>query len=371
MSLGLFTATAASAQSPTIFLARPGTVTTLIDLNADGDFLDFAETQPYAAAMPAQLGAIAVSPTRVFVIDATTGTILALADTNDDHDALDFGEVSLFGIPPSGPPVLAGLISISDELCFSVNTTSGNLIRFEDLNHDGDALDFAEAAIVANGLAPAATLAARPDGVILAAQSLTTFPVLILQDRTNDADYLDFAESLSYVENTTSGTGLVAVTNQLAYLARPTDGRVMKLHDLTGDDDALDFAEVTTWADAVPNVSRLALEPSGALLAACADPAGSVYRLRDANNDGDALDFGEAIIVATGQTTPSGIAIRLNTNCLAGDMNADGIVDIVDAPLLAAELLNPGSAPTCRADVNGDSSTDGRDIRAFTQILLP
>ncbi|MBI5763041.1 MAG: hypothetical protein HZA51_05905 [Planctomycetes bacterium] len=372
ISVTLFFASAATAQSPTVFLARPGQVVALVDSNADGDFLDFAETRTYAAALPAGIGAIAARPNRLLVVDGSTGGLRSLVDLNGDGDALDFAEVSQYGIAPAAPPGLVAIACQSDDTCYCVDTASGNLIRFVDLNHDGDTLDFAEATAVASGLGATVALSVRPDGVILAALSLTTTPVMILQDRNADGDFFDFAESISYVENAAAGASLAAVTDTLAFLARLADQRVLALRDLTGDDDALDFGEVTTWAEGIAGASRVAVESDGGVLVACTDAGGSVWRLRDRNNDGDALDFGEALIVATGFTSPSGIAVQpTTTTCIAGDMNNDGAVDHADAPLLAAELLAPGNSPLCRSDVNGDGGLDGRDIRAYLLAGFP
>lgn len=371
-SLGLICTSTASAQSPTLFLARPGQVVALVDSNADGDFLDFAETRTYAAPLPAGIGAIAARPDRLLVVDSSTGGLLSLVDLNGDGDALDFAEVTQYAIAPAAPPGLVALACQSDDTCYCVDTASGSLIRFIDLNHDGDALDFAEATAVGSGLGAVVALSARPDGVILAALSLTTTPVMILQDRNADGDFFDFAESISYVENATAGVGLAAPTNTLAFLARPADQRVLALRDLTTDNDALDFGEVTTWAEGIAGASRVAVESNGDILVACTDAGGSVWRLRDLNNDGDALDIGEALIVATGLTSPSGIAVQpTTTTCIAGDMNNNGAVDAADAPLLAAELLAPGGTPLCRSDVNGDGSLDGRDIRAYLLAAFP
>jgi len=57
---------------------------------------------------------------------------------------------------------------------------------------------------------------------------------------------------------------------------------------------------------------------------------------------------------------------------LAGDVNADGSIDIADVNCIVAILLNM-SAPTAydgRDDVNGDGSTDVADINAVLQIIL-
>lgn len=372
ISASLLFASAAAAQSPTAFLARPGQVVALVDANGDGDFLDFAETRTYAAPLPVGIGAIAARPERLLVVDSSTGGLLSLVDVNGDGDALDFAEVTQYAIAPAAPPGIVALACQSDDTCYCVDTASGSLIRFVDLNHDGDALDFAEATAVGSGLAATVALTVRPDGILLAALSLTTTPVMILQDRNADGDFFDFAESISYVENVTAGVGIAASTDTLAFLARPVDQRVLALRDLTGDNDALDFSEVITWAEGIAGASRVAVESNGGVLVACTDAGGTVWRLRDLNNDGDALDLGEALIIATGLTSPNGIAVQPTTTmCIAGDMNIDGAVDAADAPLLTTELLSPGGSPLCRSDVNGDGSLDGRDIRAFVSASIP
>jgi len=54
-----------------------------------------------------------------------------------------------------------------------------------------------------------------------------------------------------------------------------------------------------------------------------------------------------------------------------GDLNADGVVDSLDAVILAAVLVEADTDPLhlCQADVNGDGSRDGLDVNAFILAL--
>ncbi|MBK8270869.1 MAG: hypothetical protein IPK83_22190 [Planctomycetes bacterium] len=56
-----------------------------------------------------------------------------------------------------------------------------------------------------------------------------------------------------------------------------------------------------------------------------------------------------------------------------GDVDANGLVDVLDADSLTAFLLDDSGASGdqhCAADVNQDGSVDGRDVQAFVNLLL-
>ncbi|MFQ5411308.1 MAG: hypothetical protein ACE5EC_03395, partial [Phycisphaerae bacterium] len=57
-----------------------------------------------------------------------------------------------------------------------------------------------------------------------------------------------------------------------------------------------------------------------------------------------------------------------------GDMNCDGLVDLDDVPLFAQALVDPAGFVPCegihRADINGDTFTDGEDVQGFVEMLL-
>ena len=55
-----------------------------------------------------------------------------------------------------------------------------------------------------------------------------------------------------------------------------------------------------------------------------------------------------------------------------GDINSDTAIDVFDAGLLAGVLVGTDTDPgrVCRSDVNGDGVLDGRDVKAFLELLF-
>lgn len=57
-----------------------------------------------------------------------------------------------------------------------------------------------------------------------------------------------------------------------------------------------------------------------------------------------------------------------------GDMNCDGVIDLLDAPLFTQALVDPAGFVACdgidRADINGDALDDGEDVQGFIGLLL-
>ncbi|HKQ48475.1 MAG TPA: dockerin type I domain-containing protein [Phycisphaerae bacterium] len=364
----------AGAQEGPLYASRPTQILKLTDLNADGDFLDFAEIAEYAAGLPAGLGAIVNSGDDLYVVDGPTASIYRLRDLNADGDALDFAEVLLYAqlvVQPT--PSLVGLALDTEGGLFTLDSASASLYRAADLNADGDALDANEFMQIATGLSSPAAIALRPDGRFLAALNNATTPIRILRDLTADGDYFDFAENISYAEDVPAGSDLVAVDDHLAYFSRTTEGRLMKLHDWTGDDDVLDFAEILPFAEGLPSPARLALEGANGLFVACQNPGGSLYLLRDLNADGDALDFAEAIIVAESLTQVGGLTYVSPpiAACLKGDADGNDAVNTADiTPMVNILLGTVVPADPCPADTNSDGQLNGLDVRAFVDIIL-
>jgi len=364
----------ARAQEGALYISQPGQILKLLDLNSDGDYLDFAEKMVYATGLPSGLGAVATIVDALYVVDAASASIYVARDLNGDGDALDFAEVLLFAQRVAAPtPNFVGLASHADGALFTIDSATGTLYRILDLNGDGDALNADELVSVADGLASPVAIAARPDGRLLAGVQDAASPVHILRDYTEDGDYFDFAENISYAENASPGSDLVAENDRLAFLARPVDGRVMRLQDLTEDDDVLDFAEIVAFAENLPSPARVTLDGAGGLFVSCQDANGTIYRLRDLNGDGDALDFAEAMVVADGVTQVAGLIFVAPplAGCLKGDIDNNSTVNTADiAPMVDILLGNVVPPDPCPADTNSDGQLDARDIQPFTALLF-
>jgi hypothetical protein len=366
----------ARGQTTGMFATTASQVLRLVDVNGDGDFLDFSEVRTYASSFPNTLGAVCATPTAMFVAIPGAATVYLLRDLNHDGDALDFAEAIPYAQLPAGTltPVGAGLAQSPDGGLYAIDSANNMLFRINDDNADGDAFDFGEVLPVASGLASPVEVTTRPDGCVLVSQNNATIPVRILRDRNADGDFFDFAENISYAESFTPGAGLANASQSLAYLARSADATILKLSDMTGDNDVLDFGEVLSYATSLTGVARLAVNGNAGLLAGANDAPGSIYRVQDLNADGDAIDFNEALIVAQAGAPVLGLTtISLSTPvCSKGDVNFDTFVNTADIPLFASIVIGATTpADPCPADVNDDGLIDGRDIREFIVEILP
>ncbi len=100
----------------------------------------------------------------------------------------------------------------------------------------------------------------------------------------------------------------------------------------------------------------------------------AIFDQEDANSDGDGMEGyrlwlhqdynGNGLILPRPPTTP-------------GDLNADGAVDLLDVPLFVQALLDDvafeAACPECdlaAANCDGQCGIDGRDVAAFTALLL-
>ena len=55
-----------------------------------------------------------------------------------------------------------------------------------------------------------------------------------------------------------------------------------------------------------------------------------------------------------------------------GDTNIDGLVNVNDIPSFVAALMSATpSQANCAADLNGDGKTNGLDVAAFADLLVP
>lgn len=362
------------AQTNALYLSRPGQILRLDDLNSDGDYLDFAEKATYAAGLPMNLGAMVKMADALYVVDVNTASIHVVRDLNGDGDALDFAEVLLYvQLSNTMAPMFVGLTKIAGGDLLTIDPSSASLYRVADLNGDGDAFDSGELTTIAGSLTSPLAIATRPDGRLLVTLQSAAIPIRILQDHTEDGDYFDFAENISYAENSLPGSDLVVVDDFLSLLSRTAEGKVMKLQDLTRDSDVLDFSEIVAFAEGLPSPARLVFDGDGDLLVACQNPGGSIYRLSDLNDDGDSMDFAEAVVIAEGATQVGGMVFVAppQAGCIKGDADGNSTVNTLDiVPIVDILLGNAIPPDPCPADTNNDGLLDARDIKPFIELLL-
>lgn len=122
----------------------------LRDLNADGDYFDFAENISYAESIAAGNDLAAVDLRTAFMTRAAEGRVIKLQDLTGDDDVLDVAEI----IPlAEGLPAPAKIVLAADgDVLIACQNPDGSIYRLHDLNDDGDALDFAETLVIADGV---------------------------------------------------------------------------------------------------------------------------------------------------------------------------------------------------------------------------
>jgi WD40 repeat protein len=188
----------------------------LVDLNADGDFMDVDEITVYVG--PGAFGGTRTnfSPQEIFFAGSTMylrnsngsspsqfGIYRAL-DANNDGDADDPGEFTYFGhTATSGIAATSGFATEPDRFhegsVYTLQLATGGvdqLVRLTDLNTDGDALDPGEALLVYSTAESGFTsidILSLPTGEVYITDN-STKRIIVLRDLNADGDFFDDGE---------------------------------------------------------------------------------------------------------------------------------------------------------------------------------
>jgi dockerin type I repeat protein len=122
----------------------------LRDITADGDYFDFAENISYAEDTPAGSALVVADDRLAYLARTVEGRVMKLDDWTGDDDVLDFAEILPYAESLPSPARLA--LDDDGSLFVACANPGGSIYRVLDLNEDGDAFDFAEAIVVAEGL---------------------------------------------------------------------------------------------------------------------------------------------------------------------------------------------------------------------------
>lgn len=370
------------------------------DLNADGLIADPGEVFLWfnAANAAGTLGpmnptALGVSACRVAVMgDQGNGSVYRLADVNGDGDAQDIGESIVFidatnagGLSFAFPTGVA-----FDSNCAAYVVNAGNasgpdaIYRLVDLNADGDAQDAGEATFyvgapffgAGNGpFSPQEIVFGADDALYLRNSSANLMGIWRFIDVNRNGVADDAGEATVFLDNTNaSGVTLSAgfaidfdraITRHTAlYTLQTATGGVDQLIravDLNDDGDALDAGEaalVWSFPDAgFTGVDMVSLANGDVLVTD--NSSLTIARLKDLNSDGDFLDAGETTVYYANGGTLAQVR-QLDRLCVDGDVNCDGVVNVVD---LLAVINGWGASNSCApADDDCSGAVDVIDL---------
>ncbi|MDC0936555.1 hypothetical protein OAS39_09720 [Pirellulales bacterium] len=313
-----------------------------------------------------------------FVSDQQAGVIWRLNDDNADGDALDVGERLLWG---DGLSVIAELDHYNGSIFAVEEGLSDGLnrvVRFTDVNGDGDALDVGERTIWADGFDDPRGIAVDSQGNAFVVEFEDGF-VWSLSDINGDGDALDIGERLLYAEGDFGETSIAIQGDHLLVTSAFAD-QVFRLVDGNADGDALDVGERIAITSSIDfNIGLLDDGGGGFFVSSFSGDA--VYHAVDRNGDGDMLDVAETLSYADSVfgalDGPWGLEMHEQGGFLiaeysdgqvswARDANRDGdALDVGDVHLFAEGIGLPVdivAVPECSPDADEDGDVDGRDF---------
>jgi hypothetical protein len=323
-----------------------------------------------AAASPSLAGIT------ILVADRTAHKIWRLTDLND-NGVIESNEVFVWfdGSNTAGTPNIANLGALAlrstDNLVIGGDITSHQYYEFQDLNHDGDALDAGESRIVMTAANASGATTNVPSGVAFMANgdllvdnsgsgTTTVFPDAIYRCHDTDAngDYQGAGEVTPWVADGPGGFGpgnsaawvpqdmLIDATG-VGYL-RNAGGvvpGVYKFRDVNNSGRADDVGELTAWFTAA-NLSGVTVSAGFPLEPDTANPGSlyylqvatgaidQVYRLTDLDGNGDANGVGEAVLVySTGEANfgSNDLLLLPGGDLLVSDVTGKRIIRLHDA----------------------------------------
>ena len=370
------------------------------DLNQDGDVQDPGEQIVfYDLTGPGpnltNMQALTISPIdgSVWVSGTSLDIILRLEDKNGDGDANDAGEFKVF-YDNTGAQAISSVVALAFDkngVLYLLNSGSADkVVRLQDKNNDGDALDSGEATIYLDNTALSGAWLVSPSDMILHKGDLYVVDnlknvIVRLRDLNLDGDAQDLNEGVQWAVAKPSGVGTGSTWNIIFHLnvlyGVELGGSyfVRRWEDKNSNNNAMDPGEATMFFDSGNNASKVTLKTSFSLTAdptgslyVCNHTADTVYKLTDVNQDLDTNDLGEVTVyVANSGSPPPPKLLDRARDCVIGPA---GVIKVgvmqprlgQTADWLLDDLLGGGLAyVTAVSFGNAGIPLPGPDIRSI------
>lgn len=302
-----------------------GKIWRLEDLNSDGDALDVDEQTLWSDGFT-NVAELEIDGSVVYAIDHgnTLGSnqIVQLTDLNLDGDALDFGEKLIWAEGMNEPQGISRGLGAD---WFVTEFIDDQVWRFRDTNLDGDVMDDGEKHLFAINIDGARSVLARSGDVLVTASSGNQVHRLV--DLNEDGDALDASENQVITPTINDVRGLITDGKGGVYFASQSSNTVYRGSDFNQDGDVLDLAETLSYADDVFGAingpwGMTSFSKGQILLADQLD--GQVLLVTDITGDDDALDLGEVKVWADGIGAPVDLVFEAGP---VGDLDLDGDID--------------------------------------------
>jgi len=217
----------------------------------------------------------------------------------------------------------AGTVAQAGQPYLVSHRSPGEVLRLEDINGDGDALDAGEITLWAGGFAQPAEIAAQGATIHLVDAGLGSGNnrVLRLVDLNGDGDALDVGEKTTWVDGLTNPWGIDHDGLGSWFVADRSNFAVWRLVDVNGDGDALDVGEKTMFAQGIFDAFSVLFDAGGLFVSSFVNDV--VHRVIDLNGDGDALDVGENLVVTPVIDSPGGLRRDSAGGLLVASINGD------------------------------------------------
>ena len=391
-----------------------------------------------AALSAALVSSSALAGVTVLVADRTAHKIWRLTDANNDG-MIDASEVFVWfdGSNAAGTPNISNIgafaLRPSDNVVIAGDIALHQYYWFQDINHDGDALDAGESRVILTAGNASGATTNVPSGVTFMSNgdllidnsgsgTTVVFPDAIYRchDIDGNGDYQGAGEVTPWVFDGPGGFGggntatwvpqdLMIDAAGLGFMrnAGGVAPGVFKFRDINGNGRADDAGEFTPWftganLSGVTVSAGFPLEPDtanpGALyfLQVATGSIDQVYRLMDNDSNGDANGAGEAVLVfstAEANFGSNDLLIMPGGDLLVSDVTGKRIIRLHDAdadglfnnagersdfflagagPVLdTRQMVRVRDLPFCgSADFNCDGDTGtDADIEAFFACL--